>query len=128
MVTVHVDQDAVLSCEVEGDSSPAVMWRKDGFPLPKHNDKYDQLKTILALCDCILYTLMFMVISFRYTAMSEGSLHIHRVQLSDAGRYYCTASNQAGSDHQAMDLRVFGKSVKSQQNYYYFFFNKFGCK
>uniref|UniRef100_A0A3B3DLS4 Uncharacterized protein n=1 Tax=Oryzias melastigma TaxID=30732 RepID=A0A3B3DLS4_ORYME len=85
VVTVHVDQDAVLSCEVEGDSSPAVMWRKDGFPLPKHND--------------------------RYTAMSEGNLHIHRVQLSDAGRYYCTASNQAGSDHQAMDLRVFGPSI-----------------
>ncbi|XP_036069528.1 hemicentin-1 isoform X2 [Oryzias melastigma] len=86
VVTVHVDQDAVLSCEVEGDSSPAVMWRKDGFPLPKHNDKY--------------------------TAMSEGNLHIHRVQLSDAGRYYCTASNQAGSDHQAMDLRVFvGPSI-----------------
>ncbi|XP_023814399.1 hemicentin-1 [Oryzias latipes] len=80
VVTVRVNQDAVLSCEVEGDSSPSVMWRKDGFPLPKHN---------------------------KYTAMSEGSLHIHQVQLSDAGRYYCTASNQAGSDHQAMDLRVF---------------------
>uniref|UniRef100_H2MDX8 Hemicentin 2 n=1 Tax=Oryzias latipes TaxID=8090 RepID=H2MDX8_ORYLA len=84
VVTVRVNQDAVLSCEVEGDSSPSVMWRKDGFPLPKHN---------------------------RYTAMSEGSLHIHQVQLSDAGRYYCTASNQAGSDHQAMDLRVFAPSI-----------------
>lgn len=47
--------------------------------------------------------------SFRYTVVAEGSLHIHGTQLSDAGRYYCTASNQAGSDHRAMDLRVFGE-------------------
>lgn len=39
----------------------------------------------------------------------EGSLQVHRAQLGDAGRYYCTVSNQAGSDHRGMDLRVFGK-------------------
>uniref|UniRef100_A0A3Q3L4X2 Uncharacterized protein n=1 Tax=Mastacembelus armatus TaxID=205130 RepID=A0A3Q3L4X2_9TELE len=42
---------------------------------------------------------------FRYTMLSEGSLRVHGVQLSDAGRYYCTVSNQAGSDNQGMDLR-----------------------
>lgn len=31
------------------------------------------------------------------------------MELSDAGRYYCTVSNQAGSDHRGLDLRVFGK-------------------
>lgn len=40
--------------------------------------------------------------------LSEGSLHVHGVQLSDAGRYFCTVSNQAGSDHRGVDLRVFG--------------------
>ena len=40
--------------------------------------------------------------------LSEGSLRVQDVQLSDAGRYYCTVSNQAGSDHRGMDLRVFG--------------------
>jgi hypothetical protein len=40
--------------------------------------------------------------------LSEGSLRVQEVQLSDAGRYYCTVSNQAGSDHRGMDLRVFG--------------------
>lgn len=40
--------------------------------------------------------------------LSEGSLRVHGVQLSDAGRYYCTVSNQAGSDHRGVDLRVFG--------------------
>lgn len=41
--------------------------------------------------------------------LSEGSLRVHRVQLSDAGRYYCTVSNPAGSDHRGVDLRVFGE-------------------
>ncbi|XP_028269954.1 hemicentin-1 isoform X2 [Parambassis ranga] len=86
MVTVHIGQDAVLPCEVEGDSSPAVIWRKDGFPVPKDNN--------------------------RYTMLSEGSLRVHGAQLNDAGRYYCTVSNQAGSDHRGMDLRVFvGPSI-----------------
>lgn len=40
MVTAHVGQDAVLPCEVEGDSSPTIMWRKDGFPINKDNKKY----------------------------------------------------------------------------------------
>ncbi|KAG7241454.1 hypothetical protein INR49_025655 [Caranx melampygus] len=85
VVTTHVGQEAVLPCEVEGDSSPTVMWRKDGFPVSQDNNKY---------------------------TLSEGSLHIHGVQLSDAGRYYCTVSNQAGSDHRGMDLRVFvGPSI-----------------
>ncbi|XP_037536631.1 hemicentin-2 [Nematolebias whitei] len=87
MITVHVGQDAVLPCEVEGDSSSTVMWRKDGFPLPRNNN--------------------------RYTMLSEGSLQIHRTQVNDAGRYYCTVSNQAGSDHRGMDLQVFvGPSIR----------------
>nr|XP_015827628.2 hemicentin-1 [Nothobranchius furzeri] len=86
IVSVAVGQDAVLPCEVEGDSSAAVMWRKDGFPLPKNNNKY--------------------------TLLSEGSLQIRGTQPNDAGRYYCTATNQAGSDHRGMDLRVFvGPSI-----------------
>ncbi|XP_012721740.2 hemicentin-1 [Fundulus heteroclitus] len=86
LVTVHIGQDVVLPCEVEGDSLPAVIWRKDGFPVPKDNNKY--------------------------TVMSEGSLRLREAQLNDAGRYYCTVSNQAGSDHRAMDLRVFvGPSI-----------------
>lgn len=39
----------------------------------------------------------------------DGSLRVHAVQLSDAGRYLCTVSNQAGSDHRGVDLRVFGE-------------------
>lgn len=52
---------------------------------------------ILSFCFCL-----------RYTLLSEGSLRVYGVQLSDAGRYYCTVSNQAGSAHRGVDLRVFG--------------------
>nr|XP_046206515.1 hemicentin-1-like [Oncorhynchus gorbuscha] len=79
-VTAHIRQDAVLPCEVEGETSPRVMWRKNGVPIDPDNNKY--------------------------TMLSEGSLRVKAVQLSDSGRYYCTVSNQAGSDHSGMDLRV----------------------
>nr|XP_057926871.1 hemicentin-1 [Doryrhamphus excisus] len=88
VVTAHIGQDAVLPCEVEDGLSPTIVWRKDGFPLTRDNNKY--------------------------TMLSEGSLRVHGVQLSDAGRYHCTASNQAGSDHRGMDLRIFvGPSISS---------------
>ncbi|TNM90220.1 hypothetical protein fugu_004454 [Takifugu bimaculatus] len=84
-VTTHIGQDALLPCEVEEESHATVTWRKDGFPITQDN---------------------------RYTLLSEGSLRIHGVQLSDAGRYYCTVSNQAGSDHRGVELRVFvGPSI-----------------
>lgn len=47
--------------------------------------------------------------------LSEGSLRVHGAQLSDAGRYYCTVSNQAGSDHRGVELRVFGKYSKEKE-------------
>ncbi|XP_051950032.1 hemicentin-1 [Xyrauchen texanus] len=87
LIVAHVNQDAVLPCEVEGGPSSSVLWRKDGGPIPLHNK--------------------------RFTLMSEGSLHIEAVQLFDAGRYFCSVSNQAGSDHRGMDLRVYvGPSIR----------------
>ncbi|XP_028851746.1 hemicentin-1 isoform X2 [Denticeps clupeoides] len=80
VVTGHVGQDSVLPCEVEGGRSSTVMWRRDGSPVVTG--------------------------SVRFTLLPEGSLRIESVQVSDAGRYYCTASNAAGSDHRGMDLRV----------------------
>ncbi|KAM3610982.1 uncharacterized protein V6R79_011806 [Siganus canaliculatus] len=86
LVTAHIGQDAVLPCEVEDDASATVTWRKDGFPIAQDTSKY--------------------------TVLSEGSLRVHGAQLSDAGRFYCTVSNQAGSDHRGVDLRVFvGPSI-----------------
>lgn len=39
VVTAHVNEEAFLPCEVEGDFTPTVIWRKDGFPLPQDNTK-----------------------------------------------------------------------------------------
>ncbi|KAL0979469.1 hypothetical protein UPYG_G00185480 [Umbra pygmaea] len=85
LVTSHISQDAVLPCEVEEDTSLTVDWRRDGIPIAPNN---------------------------KYNILPEGSLRVHAVQLSDAGHYYCTVSNQAGSDHRGMELRVFvGPSI-----------------
>lgn len=48
MVTAHIGQDAVLPCEVEGDTSPRVTWRKDGFPITQDNNKYDQTTVLVS--------------------------------------------------------------------------------
>ncbi|XP_067083733.1 hemicentin-1 [Osmerus mordax] len=86
MVTSHSGQDALLPCQLEAGASVTVTWRKDGLPLAPNNNRYSQL--------------------------SDGSLRVGEVRLGDAGRYYCTASNQAGSDHRGTDLRVFvGPSI-----------------
>lgn len=46
MVTAHIGQDAVLPCEVEGDTSAMVIWRKDGFPLTQDNNKWVQTSVL----------------------------------------------------------------------------------
>ncbi|XP_062854783.1 hemicentin-1 [Trichomycterus rosablanca] len=81
LVTSHVNQRVVLPCEVEGDSDPVVVWRKDGHPVQFHND--------------------------RLVLLPEGSVLIRSVQLVDAGHYFCTVSNQAGTDQKIMELKVY---------------------
>ncbi|KAL4660770.1 hemicentin-1-like [Arapaima gigas] len=86
LVTAHINQAAVLPCEADGLPTPSITWRKDGSPLPLDGG--------------------------RFTMSPEGSLRIESVQVLDAGRYHCVASNLAGSDHRGMDLRVFvGPSI-----------------
>lgn len=46
MVTAHLGQDAVLPCEVEGDTSAMVIWRKDGFPITQDNNKWVQTSVL----------------------------------------------------------------------------------
>ncbi|XP_041098662.1 hemicentin-1 isoform X2 [Polyodon spathula] len=79
LVVVNVNQPALLPCEVEGSPSPTVTWRKDGSPISHEH---------------------------RFEFLSDGSLRIRAVQISDAGRYHCTASNPAGSEDRGIDLVV----------------------
>ncbi|KAI4892791.1 hypothetical protein NFI96_028928 [Prochilodus magdalenae] len=81
LVTAHVSQNVVLLCEVEGQAPPAVLWRKDGGPVPLG--------------------------SGRFSMLPEGSLQIESVQMVDAGRYHCSVSNAAGSAQRSMELRVY---------------------
>lgn len=67
------------------------------------------LRVILNTHILSIHSFIFFPACFRHTMVSEGSLRVHGVQLNDAGRYYCTVSNQAGSDHRGVDLRVFGE-------------------
>ncbi|KAK1155520.1 hemicentin-1-like [Acipenser oxyrinchus oxyrinchus] len=80
LVTANVNQPALLPCEVEGSPSPTVTWRKDGSPISHEHTRFEFL--------------------------SDGSLRFRAAQISDAGRYHCTASNPAGSDHRGIDLVV----------------------
>ncbi|MGH0143069.1 UNVERIFIED_CONTAM: hypothetical protein FKN15_022424 [Acipenser sinensis] len=80
LVTANVNQPALLPCEVEGSPSPTVTWRKDGSPISHEHTRFEFL--------------------------SDGSLRIRAAQISDTGRYHCTASNPAGSDHRGIDLVV----------------------
>lgn len=113
VVTAHINQEAVLQCEYTGDTSATVMWRKDGFPIAKDNTKYvffyTQNTHSLHYTHCFI-TVLFCTCS-RYNMPPDGSLRVRAVQLSDAGRYLCTVSNQAGSDHRGVDLRVFGEDA-----------------
>ncbi|XP_058246105.1 hemicentin-1 isoform X2 [Hemibagrus wyckioides] len=85
LVTAHASQIVVLPCEVEGDSTPSVLWRKNGVPV-----LFDK----------------------RFVSLPDGSLRIQSVQLTDAGRYYCSVSNKVGSDQRSMELRVYvGPSI-----------------
>ncbi|XP_060737332.1 hemicentin-1 isoform X1 [Tachysurus vachellii] len=86
LVTAHVHQMVVLPCEVEGDSAPSVSWRKNGVPVLFDN---------------------------KFVLLLDGSMRIESVQLTDAGRYYCSVSNEVGSDQRSMELRVYvGPSIK----------------
>uniref|UniRef100_A0A8C8M5M0 Hemicentin 2 n=1 Tax=Oncorhynchus tshawytscha TaxID=74940 RepID=A0A8C8M5M0_ONCTS len=71
-----------LECQADSDPPPDIEWYKDDVKL-----------------------------QVRLDVMETGWQESHNI-LSDAGRYYCTVSNQAGSDHHGMDLRVFvGPSI-----------------
>ncbi|XP_063057327.1 hemicentin-1 isoform X2 [Engraulis encrasicolus] len=80
-VSVHVDQDVSLECEVSGVPIPRITWRKHGAILANNNP--------------------------RYTFGEDGSLHISSAQVTDTGRYLCMATNQAGTQRRRVDLQVY---------------------
>ncbi|XP_073667498.1 hemicentin-1 isoform X2 [Paramisgurnus dabryanus] len=80
-VSVHVNQEIVLECVVNGVPAPRITWRKHGSILAGNNPRY-----------------MFGV---------DGSLRIFSAKVTDTGRYMCMATNQAGTERKRVDLQVY---------------------
>ncbi|XP_075415669.1 hemicentin-2 [Tenrec ecaudatus] len=69
-VTVKAGEEVTLDCEAQGSPTPLVTWTKDARPMPLVPD--------------------------RHSLLPSGSLRLAQAQVSDSGRYQCTASNPAG--------------------------------
>lgn len=66
--SVKMGESAQFSCEAKGDPRPVVMWSREQGPLPNG----------------------------RYLVNPDQTLQIHYVTAQDAGKYTCTAVNDAG--------------------------------
>ncbi|XP_041428394.1 hemicentin-2 isoform X1 [Xenopus laevis] len=81
VVSVSVNQTAVLPCRMEGIPLPTASWRKDGSPLSIEISRLEFL--------------------------ADGSLRIPHTLLQDSGYYLCTVTNSAGMARRGVELRVF---------------------
>ncbi|XP_037653920.1 hemicentin-2 [Choloepus didactylus] len=70
-VTTKAGNEVTLDCEAQGSPPPVVTWTKDAHPVPP--------------------------VAERHSLLQSGSLRLTQAQVSDSGRYECTASNPAGS-------------------------------
>uniref|UniRef100_A0A8C8HMI3 Hemicentin-2 n=1 Tax=Oncorhynchus tshawytscha TaxID=74940 RepID=A0A8C8HMI3_ONCTS len=119
---VAVNTALELECTAEGVPSPTLSWLKDGRPLQGDSEIVEEDGHFLRITK-VQVSHKRKDTAFKchllYTTLSEGSLRVKAVQLSDAGRYYCTVSNQAGSDHHGMDLRVFDTLIQVFSHLHY---------
>jgi len=74
----------MLSCKGVGVPPPSISWsRKNGSALPKNAKVY-----------------------------SNGSLFLRDIKLEDQGDYICTATNDAGTIHTEITIKVYGKCTE----------------
>lgn len=72
----------MLHCAAEGDPKPTIQWDKDSRMNNLDNPRFEVL--------------------------SNGSLYIKEVYLSDEGKYGCTAGNSGGLKREEVQLNVKG--------------------
>ncbi|KAL1128888.1 hypothetical protein AAG570_013422 [Ranatra chinensis] len=72
---------ATLPCQARGSPQPRIKWYKNGSPLGGHTNH-------------------------RVTIMTNGTLQIDELQLSDTGLYTCTASSESGETSWSGSLSV----------------------
>jgi len=75
----------MLHCAAEGDPKPTIQWDKDSRMNNLDNPRFELL--------------------------SNGSLYIKEVYLSDEGKYGCTAGNSGGLKREEVQLNVKGTYV-----------------
>ncbi|XP_024084690.1 Down syndrome cell adhesion molecule-like protein Dscam2 [Cimex lectularius] len=89
-LTVKKGDIAVLICRIHGDTPISIRWHKQGkFPLTPATNYRVSLKQEMTPEGVLL-----------------GQLHIAAVEASDAGPYFCQATNIYGRDQQLVQLTV----------------------
>lgn len=78
----------MLHCAAEGDPKPTIQWDKDSRMNNLDNPRFEVL--------------------------SNGSLYIKEVYLSDEGKYGCTAGNSGGLKREEVQLNVKGTLLNSR--------------
>ncbi|XP_049724489.1 hemicentin-1 isoform X1 [Elephas maximus indicus] len=81
-ITVMVNVQATLACEVTGIPKPSITWRKNGHLLSVDQNQNS------------------------YRLLSSGSLAIISPSVDDTATYECTVTNAAGEDKRTVDLTV----------------------
>ncbi|XP_037323542.2 roundabout homolog 1 isoform X1 [Pungitius pungitius] len=87
-VSVRMGESAQFYCQAKGDPPPAVVWSREQGPLPNG----------------------------RYLENPDHTLQIHYVTAQDAGRYTCTAVNDAGVASGSAQLLVEEASSSKQRD------------
>ncbi|KAM8898331.1 roundabout homolog 4 isoform 3-T3 [Spinachia spinachia] len=87
-VSVRMGESAQFYCQTKGDPPPAVVWSREQGPLPNG----------------------------RYLVNPDHTLQIHYVTAQDAGRYTCTAVNDAGVASDSAQLLVEEASSSKQRD------------
>ena len=72
--TVIVNSPVQMACEASGLPPPSVKWTRDGVDIDNNGTEGARL-------------------------LSTGALRFNRVQLEDAGKYECVASNEREAHH-----------------------------
>ena len=88
-LNVNVRQPIRIECQPTGVPEPVISWLKDGDELEPHEARHIRL-------------------------LQKGRvLQIIAATTKDAGRYTCSAKNEAGQEQRRYTLQVFGMSSRS---------------
>lgn len=121
VLSVIEDQQLTLPCVLlAGNPLPERQWLHDYGLVRKRERMFTFLKTSLVKTKNVLLKPIepatCQVTSDQYvTVRRDGSLHIERVRLDDAGDYTCLAENAVGATNHTTTVNVYGSVHKDIQ-------------